>query len=92
MSLDSQTLRLAPDSTLLLYTDGVTEAFHPDHGAFGDTRLQEILTSWPYGSSQALCDRILETVVAYSGDAARLDDITVVAVRACREAPGNELP
>jgi serine phosphatase RsbU (regulator of sigma subunit) len=66
----------------LLYTDGVTDAFHPEHGPFGEPRLKEILASTPDGSSQALCDRILETVVAYSGDAVQLDDITVVAVRA----------
>jgi sigma-B regulation protein RsbU (phosphoserine phosphatase) len=81
LRLDLQTVTLPPKSTLLLYTDGVTEAFHPDQGAFGEPRLKQILASEPHDSSQALCDRILDTVVAYSGDAARLDDITVVAVR-----------
>jgi serine phosphatase RsbU (regulator of sigma subunit) len=80
--LDLQTMTLPPKSTLLLYTDGVTEAFHPEHGAFGEPRLQEILAREPHDSSQALCDRILDSVVAFSGDAARQDDITVVAVRA----------
>jgi sigma-B regulation protein RsbU (phosphoserine phosphatase) len=75
-------MTLPPKSTLLLYTDGVTEAFHPEHGAFGEPRLQEILAREPHDSSQALCDRILDSVVAFSGDAARQDDITVVAVRA----------
>jgi serine phosphatase RsbU (regulator of sigma subunit) len=65
----------------LLYTDGVTEAFHPEQGAFGEHRLKQILATEPHDSSQALCDRILDTVVTYSGDVARLDDITVVAVQ-----------
>jgi phosphoserine phosphatase RsbU/P len=83
LSLDSQTVRLPPESTLLLYTDGVTEAYNIRDGMFGESRLQEILHgNSPNDSSQALCDRILETVVAYHGASAMSDDVTVVAVRA----------
>jgi serine phosphatase RsbU (regulator of sigma subunit) len=83
LSLDSQTVRLPPESTLLLYTDGVTEAYNIRDGMFGESRLQEILLrNSSNDSSQALCDRILETVVAYHGDSAISDDVTVVAVRA----------
>ena len=82
LQLDSQTVTLPPESTLLLYTDGVTEAFHAEHGMFGEPRLREILAHGSHDSSQALCDRIVEAVVSFGGDAARLDDITVVAVRA----------
>jgi serine phosphatase RsbU (regulator of sigma subunit) len=78
--LDSQTVRLPLESTLLLYTDGVTEAFNPARGMFGESRLQEILLSSPRDSSQALCDRILDTVMAYQGDSTLSDDITVVAL------------
>jgi phosphoserine phosphatase RsbU/P len=80
--VDLQTARLPPQSTLLLYTDGVTEAFHPEQGMFGEPRLKEILSSPSHVSSQALCDRIVESVVSFGGDTGRLDDITVVAVRA----------
>jgi serine phosphatase RsbU (regulator of sigma subunit) len=81
LELDLQTVTLPPKSTLLLYTDGITEAFHPTQGAFGEARLREILGSESHESSQALCDRIVDTVAAYNGDAARMDDITVVAVQ-----------
>jgi serine phosphatase RsbU (regulator of sigma subunit) len=81
LRLDLQTVTLPPKSTLLLYTDGVTEAFHPERGAFGEPRLKEILAAEPDEPSQVLCDRILDIVAAYSGDAALQDDITVVAVR-----------
>jgi serine phosphatase RsbU (regulator of sigma subunit) len=82
LPLDSQTVRLPPESTLLLYTDGVTEAFNLEGGMFGEPRLQEILLdTCLHDSSQALCDHILETVVAYHGGSAISDDITVVAVK-----------
>jgi serine phosphatase RsbU (regulator of sigma subunit) len=81
VALDLQTLTLPPESTLLLYTDGVTEAFDAEQGMFGETRLKEILAFGSYDSSQALCDGILEAVAAFGGDADSSDDLTVVAVR-----------
>jgi sigma-B regulation protein RsbU (phosphoserine phosphatase) len=82
VALDLQSVSIPPESTLLLYTDGVTEAFDGEQSMFGETRLKEILASRAHDSSQALCDSILETVSSFGGDAGHLDDITVVAVRA----------
>jgi serine phosphatase RsbU (regulator of sigma subunit) len=82
LRLDLQTVTLPPDSTLLLYTDGVTEAFGTGNDMFGEPRLKALLDSESHDSSQALCDRIVEAVVAFGGEAARLDDITVLAVQA----------
>jgi serine phosphatase RsbU (regulator of sigma subunit) len=81
LQLDLQTVTLPPKSTLLLYTDGVIEAFHSEQGDFGEPRLKQMLASEPHDSSQALCNRIVDAVTAYSGDPAHQDDITVVAVR-----------
>jgi serine phosphatase RsbU (regulator of sigma subunit) len=82
LPLDAQTVRLPPESTLLLYTDGITEAFNSESGMFGEARLQEILIdTCLHDSSQALCDHILETVVAYHGGSVISDDITAVAVK-----------
>jgi serine phosphatase RsbU (regulator of sigma subunit) len=88
LTLDSQTIRLSPRSTLLLYTDGVTEAFNPKEGPFGDARLLEILAAGSHDSSQALCNSILEKVLAYQGSSVMSDDITIVALRNLA-APGR---
>jgi sigma-B regulation protein RsbU (phosphoserine phosphatase) len=81
LQLDSQTVKLPPASTLLLYTDGVTEAYNETEGMFGESRLSQLLIDEPSDSSQALCNRIVDTVVAYQGDSGMSDDITIVALR-----------
>jgi serine phosphatase RsbU (regulator of sigma subunit) len=90
LPLDAQTVALPPDGTLLLYTDGVTEAFHGEHGLFGEPRLREMLVSRSHDSSQDLCNGIVDAVMAFSGDTALLDDLTVVAVRkVCEQSTGK---
>ena len=40
--IDQRTISLAPDDFLLLYTDGLTEAFSPADDTFGEERLQHV--------------------------------------------------
>ncbi|HEX5689634.1 MAG TPA: PP2C family protein-serine/threonine phosphatase, partial [Roseiflexaceae bacterium] len=68
--------------TLVLYTDGVTEAMNEQREFFGRKRLRMALQSAPHGSAQALCDDLVDEVIAYQGAAGLSDDITVLAVRA----------
>jgi sigma-B regulation protein RsbU (phosphoserine phosphatase) len=80
--LAEQTVRMAPDSTLLLYTDGVVEAVNAHSEQFGEERLQEALCLFSHDSAQALCERILESVTAYCDAKPQNDDITLVSVQA----------
>jgi sigma-B regulation protein RsbU (phosphoserine phosphatase) len=82
LRLDLQSINLPPETTLVLYTDGVTEAFHPQKGSFGEAGLLQAVDADPRDSSQALCDQILNTVSEYNSDAGQQDDITILAVRA----------
>jgi len=43
--MQERTIYLAVGETLLLYTDGLTEAFSPDGNLFGDERLMDALGS-----------------------------------------------
>jgi sigma-B regulation protein RsbU (phosphoserine phosphatase) len=73
---------LAPGDTLLLYSDGITEA-SSDHGEeFGEARLLETLRRHPHLEAPALVAAILEAVRSFSGRDQE-DDITLVAAR-CR--------
>jgi serine phosphatase RsbU (regulator of sigma subunit) len=81
-ALDEQRLIMLPGSTLLIYTDGVTDALNPQGAFFGLERLQEAVRANRQASAQALCDRLLQAVIEHQGVAPQHDDVTLVAVQA----------
>ena len=80
--IDRQTRVLAPDETLLLYTDGVTEATDARAAFFGGERLDSTVRAASGATAQELCDHIVQQVAAFQGTARQADDITLVALRA----------
>jgi sigma-B regulation protein RsbU (phosphoserine phosphatase) len=71
---------LAPGDTLLLYSDGVTEAGADSGEEFGEDRLIHALRVNQSQPAEALVQAIVDDVNEFSG-AARSDDVTVVALR-----------
>jgi len=71
---------MAPGDTLLLYTDGVTEAAANDGSLFGLERLCTLLRDSPDGDPAILVQKILSTVNAKSSDFHTADDLTVLAI------------
>ena len=82
LPLDEQTIILAPGCTLLLYTDGLTDAYDPDGRAFGLEQVRSCLHNYMDSPAQVLCNRLLDAVTAHQDVAPQHDDITLVAVRA----------
>jgi sigma-B regulation protein RsbU (phosphoserine phosphatase) len=76
----SGTLALTSGETLVLYTDGVTEAFNAANEPFSEERLCAVLAG--HGRS---CADVIEAVAAaikdFVGDTPRSDDIAVLALR-----------
>ena len=82
----AETLDMRPEQTLVLFTDGVSEAFSPDQDLFGEERLLAQLASHPGGSARETATGVLEAVRRHAAGAKQSDDITVVAVRYAPEA------
>jgi serine phosphatase RsbU (regulator of sigma subunit) len=81
-AFDVQRTIVPRGGTLVLYTDGVTEAMNERREFFGSKRLRMTVQGAAPGSAQALCDYLVHDVIAYQGATGLTDDITVVAVRA----------
>ncbi len=79
--LELQTFALPQGSTLLLYTDGVTEARNARGEFLGEQRLESLAPGLRGETAQGLCDRLLQAVLDFSGSAAQADDITLLAVK-----------
>jgi serine phosphatase RsbU (regulator of sigma subunit) len=73
-------VQLAPGDTLVLYTDGVTEAASATGEEFGEERLIEILRAQHYLPVPLLLETIVATVQEFS-DHKQADDITLVIAR-----------
>lgn len=72
---------LKPGETIILYTDGVTEAMNNEGEQFGIPRLREVFaTSAPRGSDEAT-RMIFEAVSNFADGAAQSDDITCLTLR-----------
>jgi len=80
-SCTTDEVTLHAGDTLLLYSDGVTEA-GIDHGEeFGEERLAKVLAANRRGPASTLANAVVDAVAAFS-PGARHDDVTVVALRA----------
>lgn len=77
----ADTVQLAPGDTLLLYTDGITEAQNKNQEQFGEEALLENVRMDASGAPADLCEAIRESVTAFTGDAEQFDDFTLLAVR-----------
>lgn len=76
--------RLQPGDSLVAWTDGITEAFDTGDRAFGEERLSAVVRAGY--SARENCERLVAEVHAFAGDASQSDDITVLAIRAHRDA------
>lgn len=72
---------LQPGSTLLLYTDGVTEAFNLQSEEFTEKRLIATLAGRHGTMPQALVDVVVEAVESFAAGAPQADDLTCLAIR-----------
>lgn len=78
--LNSLSLRLMPGDSLILYTDGVTEARSPEGEFLGEERLREFLLSCKGCDAPTLAARVKRKVLEFQDDNPR-DDVAVMAFR-----------
>lgn len=76
-----QALRLAPGESLLLYTDGVTEAMDARENLYSDGRLLATLKGAATLPPAALCEAVLRDLARFVGPNEQSDDITLMALR-----------
>ncbi|MDD5677447.1 MAG: SpoIIE family protein phosphatase [Kiritimatiellae bacterium] len=73
-------LILHAGDTLVLYTDGVTEACNPSQDLYSMERLRETAAGVSDQEPKTVVDAIFQSVNAYAAGAPQSDDITVLAL------------
>lgn len=80
-AIEDKTLEFPPGATLVLYTDGLTEAPNEQDKEFGGARLADTVRFSRAGSAREINDAILAAVEKFAGSAERRDDYTLLTVK-----------
>jgi phosphoserine phosphatase RsbU/P len=73
--------KLQPGDTLVLFSDGVTEATDPDFQLFDVPRLKDALSGGHEMPLRQLQDKVLKSIEAFTRGANQADDVTLLLVR-----------
>jgi sigma-B regulation protein RsbU (phosphoserine phosphatase) len=72
--------KLPPQTSLLMYTDGISEAFNPVREQYEDERLLALVTQVNELSADALAAAVLADVEKFVDSAEQSDDITLMVI------------
>ena len=75
-----RSVSLDPGDTLVLYSDGVTEAMNEAGEEYGMERLQEVIAATSSGGAEEVTGAIFDSVKEFAGDAPQSDDITCLTL------------
>lgn len=79
--LDENSLVLLPGSSVLFFTDGVTDARSLRGSNYGYERLKKAFIKTRGETGPQICAAVLDAVRKFQGDAPQEDDITLVVLR-----------
>jgi len=72
--------QLATETSLLTYTDGISEAFNPQKEQYAEKRLLDLISQAQDLSAEALGTLSLADVEQFVGTAKQSDDITLMVI------------
>ena len=77
----SNTTRLEPGEAIVLYKDGVTEAFNAEKEEFGVKRLESSLTELCYADAANVISGVHDDLQDFIQDTEQSDDITMLVIK-----------
>ncbi len=77
----STSLHAVPGESLVIYTDGISEAESPEGKEYGAAALEKVLGACRELPSRDLVNRCLESVVGFRAGSPRLDDQALMALQ-----------
>lgn len=79
--VESREVALAPGDHLVLYSDGVTEAFDADEVEFGEDRLARLVAAHLDQPAATICQAVVNEVRRHAVGGVATDDVTVLVIR-----------
>lgn len=85
MEYGEDMLQLEQGDTLVMFTDGVTEAMDTAYKEFGAERLDSILRQQSGANSQQIIEAVKAGIKEFVGDAEQSDDITMLVIKRLKD-------
>lgn len=79
---EERSVLFSPGDFLVVYTDGITEAFAASGEQFGEERLKELVPSIRALPAREICEETFRRVKAYARGVPQSDDMAMVVVKA----------
>lgn len=80
IEIAEEVVELALGDTLVLFTDGVTEAINAEEQQFGEHRLRAVLNDNVDASAEQIVSALADAVRGHTGSELQADDFTILAV------------
>jgi sigma-B regulation protein RsbU (phosphoserine phosphatase) len=77
----TMSVRFEPNEGIVLFTDGVTEAFDRDENIYGDERLENLISALHNASANLVVNTVIEDVNLFAQGVAQADDITLLSLK-----------
>jgi sigma-B regulation protein RsbU (phosphoserine phosphatase) len=74
------TTRIAPEDLLMIFTDGISEAFNPKGEEYGEEKIATFLSKQKDRPAKTLIQELLKDVLQHCGSARPTDDMTLMVV------------
>jgi sigma-B regulation protein RsbU (phosphoserine phosphatase) len=78
---EQETIHLKPNDTLVLFTDGVSEAMSKDSVEYGEQRLEALLLQRTHLTASGIIEEVHQDIVKYAHGTQQSDDITMMVVK-----------
>lgn len=88
MKYEMQETVISPNTTIFIYTDGLTEAENKEKELFGDDRMIEVLKGMENKTSKEQIETMLDAVHQHVKDAEQSDDLTMISIK-CQRKQGE---
>jgi len=75
------TTKMEPGEILLLYSDGIPEAFNQEGQQYGAGRLKNVIWGLRDSSSEQIISGLIESIREFAGEREQSDDITLIVIR-----------
>jgi serine phosphatase RsbU (regulator of sigma subunit)/putative methionine-R-sulfoxide reductase with GAF domain/anti-sigma regulatory factor (Ser/Thr protein kinase) len=79
--MEDRSVMVEPNDFLLLYTDGLTEAFSLEGETYGEERLQKFLEAAKAKTARGVLDELEKSARQFMGSLPPADDLTMLGIR-----------